>query len=246
MSGKLTGLGWNFYLDGHDLSGDVNAIGSITQPLDTVDVTGVNKSAHERLGTLAGGSISFTTIADVDAGQEQKVMSPMGRGDRIVSAFAGTVIGNAAMSLVSKQVSYSPTRGTDALLSSVTEAQSNAYPTEWGWQLTAGKRTDTDETDGATFDSGAAGTHGAQIYVQVFAFTGTDCTITIESASDAIFTTPQTEATHVVGTPPEAVRLAGANSSVNRYWRVSTSTTGGFTSVTFAAMTVINRAAVTF
>lgn len=246
MAGKLTGLGSNFYVGGYDLSGDVNALGNVSTPLATLEVTGINKSAMERLPSLADGNMSFTTIFDLDAGAEQKVLSPMPRTDTIGTFFVGTGIGNAAASINAKEVSYSPTRANDGMLSSVTEIQGNGFGLEWGWQLTAGKRTDTGAAAGTSFDSGAAGTHGCQVYVQVFSFTGTDATIEVESATDSIFTTPVVEASHVVGTPPEAVRIVGSNSLVNRYWRAVTTTTGGFTSLTFAVMVVINRAAVNF
>lgn len=246
MAGKLTGLGSNFYVGGYDLSGDVNALGTIAQPLATLDVTAIDKFAHERLAGLADGTMSFTTIFDVDAGKEQKVLSAMPRTDTVGSFFVGTVIGNAAASINAKEVSYAPTRGTDGMLSSVTEIQGNGYGLEWGWQLTAGKRTDTAATNGAAYDNGAATTFGCQVYLQVFSFSGTDVTITVQSASDSIFTTPQTEATHVVSTVPTAVRITGSNSAVNRYWRAKTTTTGGFTSLVFAAAVTINRATVSF
>lgn len=246
MAGKLTGLGSNFYIGGYDISGDVNALGTISAPLETLDVTGIDKFAHERLPAMADGTMSFTTIFDADAGKEQKVLSAMPRTDTIGTFFVGTGIGNAAASINAKEVSYAPTRGNDGMLSSVVEIQGNEYGLEWGNQLTAGKRTDTAATNGTAFDNGASSTFGCQVYLQIFSFTGVDATITVESASDSIFTTPQTEATHVVGTPPEAIRIVGSNSSVNRYWRVTTTTTGGITSLAFAAMVVINKNTVNF
>lgn len=246
MSGKLTGLGSNFYIGGYDISGDVNALGTISTSLETLDVTGIDKLAHERLGAMGDGTMSFTTIFDVDASKEQKVLSAMPRTDTIGTFFVGTGIGNAAASINAKEVSYAPTRGNDGMLSSVTEIQGNGFGLEWGTQLTAGKRTDTAATNGTGFDNAASSTFGCQVYIQVFSFSGTDATITVQSASDSIFTTPQTEASYVVAAPPTATRIVGSHSSVNRYWRVNTTTTGGFTSLVFAVMVNINKAVVNF
>lgn len=246
MAGKLTGLGSNFYVGGYDLSGDVNALGNVSTPLAVLDVTGIAKFATERLPALADGNMSFTTIFDLDAGAEQKVLSAMPRTDTIGTFMVGTGIGNAAASINAKEVSYSPTRANDGMLSSVTEIQGNGFGLEWGWQLTAGKRTDTAATNGTGYDNGAASTFGCQVYLQVFAFTGTDATITIQSSTASNFTSPQSEATYTVSTVPTAVRIVGSNSSVRRYWRAITTTTGGFSSLTFAAMVNINQAAVNF
>lgn len=243
---KTTGLGSAFYIGGYDISGDVNSLSGVSTPIATLDVTGIDKFANERLDGLADGTMSVTTVANVSAGQEQKVLSNFPRTDTVASFFVGKAIGNAAASINAKQVDYAPTRGNDGLLTSATSLQGNKYGLEWGWQLTAGKRTDTAATDGTAYDSGAAHTNGCQIYLHVFAATVADADIVIESASDSIFTTPQTEATYTVGSAPAAVRLVGGNSSVNRYWRVSTTTTGGITSLTFAAAVTINRAAVYF
>lgn len=246
MSGKLTGLGSNFYVGGYDLSGDVNALNSISTPVTTLDVTGINKYAMERRAAIADGSMSFTTILNIDAGQEQKVLSAMPRTDTVGAFYAGTAIGNASASINAKQVSYGPNRGNDGSYVSTTEIQANSYGLDWGVQLTAGKRTDTAATNGTGYDNGAATTFGCQVYFQVFSFTGTDATLTVQSSSASNFSSPQTEASYTVSTVPAAIRVAGSNSSVNRYWRVISSTTGGFTSLTFAAMVTINKAAVKF
>lgn len=246
MAGKLTGLASNFYVGGYDLSGDVNALGNVSTPIATLDVTAINKSAHERLYGLADGAMSVTTIFDLDAGQEQKVLSAMPRTDTIGTFFVGTAIGNAATSINAKEVSYSPTRANDGMLSNVTELQANGYGLEWGTQLTAGIRTDTAATNGSGFDNGAAATNGCQVYIQVFTFSGTDVTITVQSSAASNFTSPQTEATYAVSGAHAATRIVGSNSSVNRYWRAITTTSAGFTSLTFAVMVNINAAAVTF
>lgn len=246
MSGKLTGLGSNFYVGGYDLSGDVTSLSGVSTSVATLDVTAINKFAHERLDGLSDGTMSVTTVYDVDTGAEHLALSGMPRTDTLGTFFVGTGVGNAAASINAKEVDSATTRANDGMLTRVTSLQANGYGLEWGWQLTPGKRTDTAATDGTAYDHGAAATNGCQVYIQVFAYTGVDCNIVVESASDSIFTTPQTEATYAVTTAPATTRIVGSNSSVNRYWRASTATTGGITTISFAVQVVINAAAVKF
>ena len=246
MAGKLTGLGSNFYIGGYDLSGDVNALGTISTPVATLDVTAINKFAMERRATIADGSMSFTTVYDIDAGAEHLALSGMPRTDTVGAFFAGTALGNAAASINAKEVDSQTTRANTAMLTRETSIQANSYGLDWGVQLTAGKRTDTAATNGSGYDNGAATTFGCQVYFQVFSFSGTDATLRVQSSAASNFSSPQTEASYTISTTPAAVRVAGSNSSVNRYWRVISINTGGFSSLAFAAMVTINKAAVNF
>lgn len=145
---KTTGLGSSFFIGGYDLSGDVTALSGVNTPIATLDVTAINKSAHERLLGLADGAMSVNTVFNPATGQAQKVLSAMPRTDTIASFYVGNALGNAAASINAKEVSYAPTRAQDGMLSSVTELQANSYGLEWGYQLTAGVRTDTAATNG--------------------------------------------------------------------------------------------------
>ena len=46
---KTSGLGDNCYVGGYDLSGDIGSLGKISGSVATIDVTGINKSAFERI-----------------------------------------------------------------------------------------------------------------------------------------------------------------------------------------------------
>jgi hypothetical protein len=60
---KQSGLGDGFYLDGYDLSGDIGSLGRIGGGLaGTQDVTGIDKSAMERLLLLADMSITLNGV----------------------------------------------------------------------------------------------------------------------------------------------------------------------------------------
>ncbi len=249
MAGKLTGLGSNFYIGGYDLSGDVNALGTISTPVATLDVTAINKFAMERRATIADGQMSFTTVYDTDAGAEHLALSGMPRTDTIGAFFAGTALGNAAASINAKQVDSQTNRATDAMLTRETSIQSNSYGLDWGVQLTAGVRTDTAATNGSSWDGTASTAFGFQAYLQVFSFSGTDVTVKIQdSANDSAWTDLASGAfAAITSGTRQAQRIAvGGTATVRRYLRVSTVTTGGFTSCAFAVTFTKNKAAVNF
>src|SRR6185369_6246576 len=140
-------------------------------------------------GLLRDGAMEFTTFFNDEA-----VTAPLGAvtvlktlpvTDRIASYFRGTAVGSPAASLVSKQVNFDPSRGQDGMITFNASLQANGYGLEWGEQLTAGKRTDTGATNGASIDFGATSTlFGATAYLHVFAVTGTSVTVTIQDSAD--------------------------------------------------------------
>jgi hypothetical protein len=317
---KQTGLGDNCYVGGYDLSGDIGSLSKISGAQAVLDVTGINKSAHERIGGLRDGGIDFTAFFNPAIGQAHPVLSALPRTDVQVMYFRGTAIGNPAAACVAKQINYDGTRGADGALTFAVQAQANAFGLEWGKQLTAGKRTDTAATNGASINdtpglttpgvpaSGTpvtntsgypvqvvitggtmsnvsvngtsvgtgAGTYtllptqtitltytvaptwvwqgasvfGFQAYLQVFAFTGTDATVTIQDSSDGTTFANVTGGSfsQITSSTPQAQRIATANTATLRqYVRAVTTTSGGFTSLTFAVMYSRNQVAgVTF
>lgn len=243
MAGKLTGLGDNFYVDGFDISGDIGSLESISSSLATIDSTGINSFAHERLATLADGTINFTAYFNVDVGQEHAVLKTLPRTDRHVMYLRATTLGNPGACMVTKQIDYAPKRGTDGSLVENVSAQANSFGLEWGVQLTAGKRTDTTATTPATgVDLTTVSTaFGWQAYAQVFSVVGTSVTLTLaDSANNSTFAALTGGAfTAVTAGTRGAQRLAGAtNATVRRYVQVQTS--GTFTSAVFAVVFVRN------
>lgn len=249
---KQSGLGDALLVGGYDLSGDIQAIDSIHGGPSPLTFTGIDKSAHERKGGIRDGAISATTYFNAATGQAHPVLSALPTTDVIVTYCRGTSLGNAAACIVAKQIGYDPTRADDGALTLKTEAQANGYGLEWGVQLTAGKRTDTDETDGTSVDLGTGSTtHGLQAYLQVTAFTGTDVTITLQESSDDADSDAFADVTGgaftQVTSGPTTQRIAtAASQTVERYLRVVTTTSGGFTSVTFNVVVRRNPTAPTF
>ena len=152
---------------------------------------------------------------------------------------------------IAKQINYDPTRAADGSLTIAVQALSNAYGLEWGKQLTAGIRTDTGATNGTGVDSGAAGTVGLQAWLHVTAFTGTDVTIKLQESSDdgsgdAYADVTGGAFTQVTSGPTSERIATSASQAVEQYLRVVTTTTGGFSSLSFAVMVNINATATVF
>ncbi|MDX3643224.1 hypothetical protein, partial [Streptomyces sp. MB09-02B] len=60
---KQSGLGQAFYLGGYNLSGDTGSGDDIGCGLaGTQDVTGIDKSAYERIGLLRDGRLNWTSF----------------------------------------------------------------------------------------------------------------------------------------------------------------------------------------
>jgi hypothetical protein len=164
--------------------------------------------------------------------------------------FRGTTLGNAAAALIGKQLNYDWTRGDDGKVTMKVRAESNGYGIEWGKSLTAGVRSDTAATNGTSVDFGTGSTDfGAQFYLQVFSFTGTDITFTIEessdnAAADAFAAVTGGAFTEVTAAPAVERIQTARDQTVERYLRVAT--TGTFTECSFAVVAVRNDTSVVF
>lgn len=245
---KTSGLGDNCYVGGYDLSGDIGALSKISGSVTTLDVTGVNKLAFERIGGLRDGGIDFSAFFNPSTAQAHPVLSALPTTDVIVSYYRGTAVGNAAACLVSKQLDYAPTRGNDGSLTIAVSAVANGFGLEWGDQLTAGLRTDTAATNGASIDGTASTAFGAQAYLNLTAFTGTDVTVKVQDSADNVTFADVTGLVFTqvtAGVTAERVATA-AGATIRRYLRAVTVTTGGVTSVTFAVTVVRNKTSVVF
>lgn len=244
---KQTGLGDNIYVGGYDLSDNVGSVSSIHGGPAALDVTPISKAAYVRLGGLRDGGISFTTFFDDAAGKEHPALSPLPTADVALiyaHSVAGTqTVGGSAAAMVAKQVNYDGTRGTDGQFTFAVDAQSNAFGLEWGVLLTPGTKTDTTATNGTGFDTLASASFGAQAYLQVFALTGTNAIIRVEDSADNVTFATVTGLTFTSATGRTSERLATSNTAtVRRYVRAVTSS-GTFSSVTYAVVLVKNEVA---
>ncbi|CAM5718100.1 hypothetical protein [Streptomyces fumanus] len=242
---KTSGLGDALYIAGYNASGDIQQLGRIGGGPTLLNFTGIDKGAYERRGGLRDGAFEMTTFFNSDTvtpATHQK-LSALPRTDVILTYCRGTALGDPAASLVAKQANYDPTRGDDGMLTFAVQAQANGYGIEWGRQLTAGVRTDAAATNGPGIDTAASAAFGGQAYLQVMTFTGTDATVTIQDSADNVTfaDVPGLSFTQVTA-GPTAERIALDNTAtLRRYLRVATTTTGGFTSLSFAVNVIKNE-----
>ena len=245
-STKSSGLGDRFYVGGYDISGDVNSLSGIHGGPAPLDVTDITQKAHSRLGGLRDGGLDFIVYMDPAAGQEHAALSPLPRADSVMTYLRGTGIGSPAACLNAKQIGYDPTRAADGGLTFKVSGEANGYGLEWGVQLTAGTRTDAAATNGASYDTAAALAFGGQAYLQAVAFTGTDVTVTIQDSADNVTfaNVAGLSFTQITGAVPLAQRIAvGNTSTIRRYVRAVTTTTGGFTNLAFVVALMKNPVA---
>lgn len=241
---KQSGLGDALFVDGLDLSGDVGSLSSIHGGPAVLDVTGIDKSAFERLGGERDGELTFTSFMNDSPNQAFQTLKSLPRADRLVSYCRGLGQGSPMASLAGKQIGYDPTRGSDGSLTYETLCQANAFGIEWGLQLTPGKRTDTTATSPATgLDTTASLAFGLQAYLHVFAFTGTSVTVTLQdSADNATFAAIGGGVSFAAATAVGAQRIATVNTqTVRRYVRAIT--TGTFSNAVFVVQLVKNEIA---
>jgi hypothetical protein len=251
---KTSGLGQALYISGNDLSGDITALGNVGGGPATLAVTGINKSAFERLGGVREGRLEATSWWNPTG--SHPVLSALPTADVHEMYCCGTALGSPAACIVAKQVNYDGTRANDGSFSFAVSSQANAFGLEWGYLLTAGQRTDTAATNGTGVDFGVGSfplfngqaLFGAQAYLQVFAFTGTDVTIKVQDSADNVtFADVAGMSFTAVTSGPGVQRIATAsNATVRRYLRAVTTTSGGLTSATFAVAVARNDVSTVF
>ena len=239
---KQSGLGMNGYVGGYQLSSDVMSLSRIGGGHAVLDVTGIDKSAYERIGGLRDGAVEFTSGFNTTAGQSHPALSTLPTTDVHVMVTIGTTIGSPSACCVAKQVNYDPSRAQDGMLTFGVSAQANGYGVEWGDLITAGVRTDTTATNGTSLDGTASTSFGWQAYLQVFSFTGTSCTVTIQDSADNAAFAAVTGGAFTAATGRTTERLQSASlATLRRYVRATTS--GTFSSCAFAVTVVRNQSA---
>lgn len=242
---KESGIGDGLFVNGVDLSGDIQAVNAISTPRATIDTTGINQTGYARVPGLRDGLIDMVTHFNVSAGQQFPTLKAVPDADTHVLYRHGSTIGNPGAALVSKRTNFDATRAADGGMTFAVNAVANAFGLDWGVQLTAGKRTDTAATNGASYDQTTASTSfGWEAYLQVFAVTGTSVTVAIEDSADNVSFAALSGASFTAATGITYQRLQSSSSTatVRRYVRAVT--TGTFSNAVFAVVFVRNGAEV--
>jgi hypothetical protein len=242
---KRSGLGARFFLGGHNLSGDVNSFSLRGGPAPW-DVTDITQLANAREGLLRDGGIDWVSyfnpesIAGGDAeDRAHVVLSSLPTTDRTETLCIGTTLGDPSACVVAKQLNYDPTRGQDGSLTVAVQSQASGFGLQWGRQATAGIRTDTAATNGGCIDEGAATDFGLAAFLHVFSITGTDATIKIQESSDngagdAFADVTGGTFTEITAAPTAERIVTALDLTVERYLRVVTTTSAGFSDLQFA------------
>lgn len=247
---KQSGLGDNFYFAGYNISGDVGQLGSISCPTGTLEATGIDKEAFERLGTHRDGMMEGRTFFNDATDQQHEALSSLPRTDVVAMYARGTTIGNPSAAMVAKSIDYAGNRGEDGSLLFTFNAQANSFGLDWGLLGTAGVRTDasaTSEGSVTALDGGAATSFGLQAYLQVFSLGSGTATIKLQESSDddADAYTDVTGGGFTAVTDRTFERIqTGRALAVERYLKVVT--TGTFTDLVFAVMIARNQDTVTY
>jgi hypothetical protein len=235
---KQSGLGDRLFVAGYDLSGDIGALGNIGGGPAAMDVTGIDKSGHERLGGLIDGRFEYSAWFNPGTDRAHDRLSSLPTGSQVLTYCRGTALGGPAAGLVGKQVDYAGKRGNDGALSFEVSMQvADGYAVEWGEQATPGIRTDTTATAGGTVDGGAATAFGLVAYLHVFALTGTSVTVAVEDSANGSTWAALAGAAFTPAAGITSQRIATArDAAVRRYLRVVT--TGTFTNAQFHVLLV--------
>ncbi len=233
---KQGGMGQGLYVGGYDLSGDIQKLDEVGGGSNLLDFTDITQYARAREFGLRDGRLSTTVYFDPASNRSHPRLSTLPATDVHLMWVMNPSIGGDAFTMVAKQVNYDGTRGDDGSYLFKVDGLANGYGGEFTYLLTAGTRTDTGAANGSSLDTGASASFGAQAFLQVFAFSGTDATITIEdSANDSTFAAVTGLAFTQVTAGHVTERLATSNTAtIRRYLRVATTTSAGFTSLAFA------------
>jgi hypothetical protein len=228
------------YVAGYDLSGDIGALDSINGGFDLIEVTGIDKSAPERIKGLRSGEIKYTAFFNDAAGQAHPKLKLLPTTDQISTYCRSTTLGKPAASMVAKQIGYDGKRTNKGELTFEVDAQSNTTSLEWCTQLTAGKRTDGSAANGTGVDFTTSSTFGLAAYLHVFAVTGTSVTVKIQESSDNAVGDAYADVvgggfTAATGITSQRIQTA-TGLTVERWLRVVT--TGTFSNAVFAVSVI--------
>lgn len=233
---KVSGVGTTkIYIEGSDLSGDVNSLSGLGSSQALLDVTTLGSAGGvERLGGLTDGTVSVAAFFDAATGQGHDTWvsnsGKMPTADQNCLVALGDTVGDPCLMTVAKEATYYVDRPTGGAVScSVDMSAANGTSPDMGILLTAGAETKSAAHNFTVVDNGASTSGGARGMVQVVARTSGTINLVIEDSPDNVTYTSLISFTSLGAVGSESKAATG---TVNRYLRFAV--TG-----TFAGMTVI-------
>ena len=238
---KISGLGQQMYIGGYDISGDTGAINNASSPVSLLDVTGIDKSAFERIIGTRTGLLSFMAFFNDATDAAHDALSGLPTADVLVLWMMSSTRGDPCAALTCKQVGYDGNRSADGSLTFQVDCQGTAgLFLEWG-ELLVAKKTHSSATDETGSNFGSQTTAGAVGFLQHFGAadpipTGT-IEYDIEDSSDSTNGVDGAWANLLafsnVATPwAEIAERVAVNGTVEKWTRASTN--GTFTNADFA------------
>lgn len=241
--GKESGLGNALYINGIDVSGEARNWDD-TSPMQMLDVTGLRKLANERITGQRAGTFKWNSHFD-PLSTGYLALSALPYTDAVVTLMHRETLAAPALNLVTKEISYDPTRDDKGQVIFAVEEQTNASWSDWGVLATPAKRVDVAATNGTGIDHGAAPALpvGLQAYLHIHAFTGTNITVKLQHSDDDAVGDPYADVTGgaftVVTAAPGGQMLSTSRTLQIKRW-VRVVTTGVFTTCTFSVAVVVN------
>jgi len=223
---KKSGIGGRFYFGGFDLSGDVLTLDTVAGARTVLEVTGLDKSAVERILAKTSGEIGVTVAFNDATGQNHPAYKGLPTTDVIAMYCQSNVVGDAVAMLLSKQINFDWSRGADGSLIGSVQCLSNTAPLEWGTTVII-LTTVSSTGDSASQDNGGSSSAGAAAVFQCTAFSGTDYTAILQDSSNN--STFETLISFTQITAVNKAERKTVTGTVDRYTRVNHS--GTFTSV---------------
>jgi hypothetical protein len=227
--GKKTGNQGAVYLGAYDVSGDLNGVDT-TQDQEVPETTGMSSTSKSFLPTVKAGMVSWKGMFDFDPIGLAQLNNVLTLGNTYVSTFlpGGDTLGARSLcgqaQIVKDHKISAPVAGivtmvADFECSSGLDQAKVALP----------KTTDTGTgaaQNGTAVDNTAASTNGGRAYFHLFAVdAATTTAIKIQHSTDNItFTDLVTSTLTGVAIGADSVAI---NGTINRYTRVTRTTTSG-------------------
>ncbi len=231
-------MGDRFFVAGYDLSGDVSALSKVGGGPELLDVTSISSSAYERIGGRRSGVMDFTAHFNDAAARSHVVLSALPTTDVAAIYSRGATVGCYGAGMIAKQVDYGLSLAANGALTANVSLISNQYGVMFGEMLTAGLRTESTATNGASVNLGSASTvFGGTFFLVCTALASGTPTIKIQDSADDSTFADLTGATFgtVAALDNEVVQTA-TGATVRQYVRAIT--TGTFSGLSFACLFV--------